>query len=837
MPDGPPNEMFRGLINSPHVECQLLDYLKTTNAEANCYIHAGEVSPIFRGRKAAIANIDATYSLWVDFDPLVGETPEACDVRVAGMRAGMDSAGLGPDIVVKSGNGVQWHWLTARMGFTGEPALPHETIGAYLKRVALALGGDPAVAHVAALLRLPGTMNLPNASKQAKGRTVCRASLMSTRPYDPTRRCLETLEELEAFVGQIEHWAAENLGLPAARSADNPMATGTGFDGEAWHVVLPEQMARWLLRGLKQAANRGLDRNRWVMLIRALRHACSALPDHEVRDAILDFDARWEDGPSNPVAVDAVLSEPGLPDKFGLPQLVRLLSERGWAENRGFLAKADFSAVPPANDNDMPGATGRAPKLPKVVPADMSENADALAAMNRRHAYAKVGNGGAVVVYGEAGTVPSLMQKHPFFDMMAPRKITGSDGRRVPIAPVWFGWSGRRTYLGGVKMLPQGIHGDGLSVPADTLNTWMGFVTVPAEADGSDWPTIREYLRDILCAGDRSLYAWLMNWLAHAVQFPHEKPGTALILKGPQGAGKTTLTDLLRAIFHSAHIVSADRPEALLGKFNAHLREALIVIADEAVFAGDPAANNRLKAFVTDSTITVEQKGLDSYAVPSFHRLIMTSNEEHVVRAETDARRWAVLDVSGKRVGDAAYFRELYGALKPNHPEMRAFLRDIAGIPVDRDAVRRAPTTAGLIGQIVQSQPAPQQWLYETLRDALPASRSVTPQSAADAVPFCAEFGGGDGEWPGYATREALTQSFERWAAGRRYLRGVSTNALGNLLKMFGPAVQVRGADSSRRRVVKLGTLTEARNAFATAYLRGVSDASVWGDSDVVAST
>ncbi len=32
----------------------------------------------------------------------------------------------------------------------------------------------------------------------------------------------------------------------------------------------------------------------------------------------------------------------------------------------------DFADAPPANDNDMPRATGRAPKPPKVAPADMS---------------------------------------------------------------------------------------------------------------------------------------------------------------------------------------------------------------------------------------------------------------------------------------------------------------------------------------------------------------------------------------------------------------------------------------------------------------------------------
>ncbi len=52
---------------------------------------------------------------------------------------------------------------------------------------------------------------------------------------------------------------------------------------------------------------------------------------------------------------------------------------------------------------------------------------------------------------------------------------------------------------------------------------------------------------------------------------------------------------------------------------------------------------------------------------------------------------------------------------------------------------------------------------------------------------------------------------------------------------MFGPAVQCGCADGSRRRVVKLGTLAQAREAFAATFLRGASDASVWGEPDEVA--
>ena len=381
IPNGPTKRTFRASVHSPNVERQLSDYLKTAGVGANCYYRAGEVSLNSEGAEIADTNIVATYSIWGDFDAPAGETPEACTTRVGDMLEALEAARLGPDIVVNSGNGVQVHWLTARVPFTGDAAIPREVIRGFNKRIAAALGGDPAVVNVGRLLRLPGTTNLPTKSKRAKGRVPCRASLVSARPYDPARRRLDTLEDIEAFVGQIERWAADNIGLPAAtRATDTAIVAGAGFDGEAWHIVLPEWMARWLLQGFKQAANRDLERNRWQAAIRTARHACSALPDDEVRDAILDFDARWEDGPSNPEAVDAVLSEQGLPDRFGLPQLVRLLSDRGWADNRGFLAKADFSTVPPANDNDMPGSTAERARPVLLQDVDVAGTLDGLEA-------------------------------------------------------------------------------------------------------------------------------------------------------------------------------------------------------------------------------------------------------------------------------------------------------------------------------------------------------------------------------------------------------------------------------------------------------------------------
>lgn len=666
--------------------------------------------------------------------------------------------------------------------------------------------------------------------------------------------CL-TVAQLGELVAEIDAAATAAGGILTQRC--RIVAPEQQRAGEADLTPLNRALSDELVGRVRVAPNE-MTREEWVMNSKAVWHLTKdALGEEVVTEALEDFHGRYEGFTGDHEPLHRVLNEPEPPAHYGLQQVVRSLGGGAeWSVSPALKvrlrepalrqAKLDFEGVPfsiadmpgstdeppwHVNDNGEPGAGGRAPRAPKVAVADMPEHEAALSAMNRRYAVVRMGGSTAVLRFGAPGTVPALMSKSAFFDLEAHNKITGPGGRRVPIAPIWFGWGGRRTYDEGIALYPQGIGGHGAAVPPGAFNTWQGFVSDPAPI-GTDWPTIREYIHEVLCAGDERLSAWVTNWFAQAVQYPHEKPGTALILKGAQGSGKTTLTNLLRAIFHASHIISADRPEALLGKHNAHLRDAVFVVADEAVFAGDPAANNRLKAFVTDHMVTVEPKGIDSVSVPSFHRLVMTTNEDHVIRAETDARRWVVLEVSDAKVGDAAYFNTLYAVLMPGHPEVRAFLRDLAAMPVDHDAVRRAPTTGGLIWQVIQSLPAPLQWLYEMLRDALPAEKPLTRQSAATTVPYEADFARGAGEWPAYATREALIQSFDRWAAGRRYLRGNSTNALGNALKLFGPAMQVKGSDGVRRRVVRLGTLAEARAAFAKAHLRGANDASVWGAED-----
>ena len=71
--------------------------------------------------------------------------------------------------------------------------------------------------------------------------------------------------------------------------------------------------------------------------------------------------------------------------------------------------------------------------------------------------------------------------------------------------------------------------------------------------------------------------------------------------------GKGTLGNALVRIFgqHATHISSVDH---LAGRFNAHLRDACFLFADEAWWPGDKSAEGTLKRLITEPTLFIEAK-------------------------------------------------------------------------------------------------------------------------------------------------------------------------------------------------------------------------------------
>src|SRR5262249_14699451 len=238
--------------------------------------------------------------------------------------------------------------------------------------------------------------------------------------------------------------------------------------------------------------------------------------------------------------------------------------------------------------------------------------------------------------------------------------------KAIPIGQWWTHHRQRRSYSGLVFQ-----PGSSEAVIGGRLNLWRGWGVEPAPGD---WSLMRQHIREVLANNNADIDAYIMNWMAWAVQHPAERAEVALVLKGVRGSGRGTLGTALVKLFgqHAVHISSARH---LVGHFNAYLRDACFMLADEAYWPGDKSAEGELKRRITEPTLNVEPKGREAIIVPNMLHILMLSNEDWVVPAGEFERRYVVSQVSDHKHQDATWFGPLYQQLKTGGYE--AMLHDL----------------------------------------------------------------------------------------------------------------------------------------------------------------
>jgi hypothetical protein len=252
----------------------------------------------------------------------------------------------------------------------------------------------------------------------------------------------------------------------------------------------------------------------------------------------------------------------------------------------------------------------------------------------------------------------------------------------VPVGQAWIEWPHRRNARG-VIFDPERDH-------PGFLNLWQGMAVEPRQGD---WSLMQELVRDGICSGDEAVHRYVLDWLAYTVQHPGHRPEVALVMRGKKGAGKGTLAKALMDMF-GPHAIQISSPDHMTGHFNAHLRDCVLLFADEAFWAGDRAGEAVLKRLITEPTMMYEQKGVDVVTGPNMLHVLMASNSQWVVPAGIDGeRRYAVTDVSPRYVGNVAFWKALNIQLRAGGLSAMLFdllARDLRGghpresIPVTR---------------------------------------------------------------------------------------------------------------------------------------------------------
>ena len=225
--------------------------------------------------------------------------------------------------------------------------------------------------------------------------------------------------------------------------------------------------------------------------------------------------------------------------------------------------------------------------------------------------------------------------------------------------------------------------------PPTVLNLWRPPVIEPKKGD---WRLIRSHLFDVICDGNRRHFSYLFRFMAHMLQRPEEKPGVMLVLLGKQGTGKGAFFQLLERIW-SRSVYRVDDVDRGLGKFNAGLGQAYVVILDEALFVGDRRSQDRMKSLITEPYISIEEKHQPIRVIRSFHRFVAASNHEHFAQVDHDDRRNFILRVSSRHKQDENYFTQLFNQIHLDDA-VAAFMHALLNVDLAGFNARQAPKTA-----------------------------------------------------------------------------------------------------------------------------------------------
>jgi hypothetical protein len=653
-PDGPwhltaINPNGRGIESrtfTPDQERKARRWIDEQNRKGmNIYFSVGD-TVLHLNKKATKKDIVRIGWLWIDIDPNYAEG-QSIEETVSQARAALSSEKDGihpPTVTVFSGGGIQAFWkLKESILIDGDLDLATK-VEKRIQHLQKVFGADNCH-NVDRVMRLPETINWPNQKKRKLGRKPVLARLLEYHP--------ERVYDISVFP-KLE---------PEEKSKNRTNRTTT-------ELVVPKNVER--LKDIDDLDEFNVP-SRTKTIITHGRHPDEGPKKGDDSRSGWLFDALCElarcSVPTD--VIFGIITDPAY-------KISESVLESGDPEK---YAKRHIEQATSAVMNPM------------------------LLEMNERHAVVR-NYGGKCVVTDELYDpqlnrcllVPQTFDH--FRNGYLNRKIQdGCDSKGnpkfVPLGKWWLEHPLRRTYKKVVFAPNQDI--------PDAYNLWKGFAV---KAIAGDWSLFRDHILHVVCSGDEDCFQYLIRWMARCVQEPEGSGQVAIVLRGEKGCGKSIFVETFGKLF-GQHFLATTSAEHIAGRFNEHLQTVVVLFGDEAFFAGNKDHERTLKGLVTQDELSFEGKGRPVKMGRNHAHLLLASNSTWVVPAHGRERRYLVLDVSGEKIDDRAYFSAIAQQMKNGGAE--AMFYDLQHTDLTDFEVRDFPQTAAL-----QEQQQESAWFAES---------------------------------------------------------------------------------------------------------------------------
>lgn len=171
---------------------------------------------------------------------------------------------------------------------------------------------------------------------------------------------------------------------------------------------------------------------------------------------------------------------------------------------------------------------------------------------------------------------------------------------------------------------------------------------------------ILKHILEVYCSSKQDSYDFLLKWFSNMVR--GNRNNSALYLKGPQGAGKSSIIDdFMRHYVIGLDLCYQGGSSPLKNQFNSELSGKLLVLFEELENMGKAewmAVSCKLKRQITSKTIQIERKGKDVRDETNLNNYCLVSNTDAI--QDDDGRRYFILDINTKYIGNREYFKKLH---------------------------------------------------------------------------------------------------------------------------------------------------------------------------------
>lgn len=497
------------------------------------------------------------------------------------------------------------------------------------------------------------------------------------------------------------------------------------------------------------------------------------------------------------VVVARDLDKPGSKPDKQLWRAVRALRQRGVTVRIALPDKYDDLKKSDFNDVLVKAPTGEArvkelidqaqeidedDPLAQLIHQDLLDPIEAVKDLN--HKYLVVKDSGKTIVIEERRDEQldrDVLVRLSFTDFrnyhMNQLVNLGNNRNPVPLGEHWLESPRRRQY-GHIVFQPKGQD------PSD-YNLWRGWAVEP---EPGEWGLLEDHILNIICSGNEQVFEYLIRWLARGVQELDSPGQVAVVFRGKRGTGKGTLANAYGKLF-GQHFLPVSQARHITGNFNSHLRDCLLLFADEAFWAGDKQGESVLKTLVTESTITIEAKGRDVVSDRNRVKLMVASNSRWVVPAGMEERRFLVLDVAEDKIQDRAYFQKILSQLE--NGGYAGFLHDLLNFDISDFDVFNVPQTEALLDQKLASMQPHEKWWFECL---------MTGQ-------VCQE----QAHWQDPVSPDQLHQAYLDWCKKLSIYRPMASTDLIRWLQLVVPELTRKKLNHSRNWGYQLDSLTACR--------------------------